>query len=117
MIKGVNPKIKRITQDGPRGYRGTKTIIYHPLHINKLKLIDPETDLPGKVRLGYLETGEQVRVFKKTGSIMSKPKPTMLSFEERHSSKVDGELDTLPEEAMEVTWDTCRVNWLGYLSR
>ncbi len=46
----------------------------HPLHISKVALIDPETGKPTRVRSGYLETGEKVRISKRSGSIIEKYK-------------------------------------------
>lgn len=103
LINQVNPKTKRLAYDGPQGFRGDKITIYHPIYMSHIKLIDPSTDKPGKVSIGYLENGESVRIFKKTGSILNKPPLPFKRYAEKYADRVIGPFDTSPEETMNVT--------------
>ena len=102
LTKDVNPKTKRLAFDSSLGFRGDKVTIYHPIYMAYVKLIDPSTDKPGKVTIGYLENGDCVRVFKKTGSILPKPPLPFKKYDEKFADRVIGPLDTVPEEVMNV---------------
>ena len=102
MVEDVNLKKKRTPIDGGEFSRGQIRIITHPLPIGYVSLIDPETNLPGKVDIGFKEDGSKVRIFKKTGSILELPERMIPSYSQRHSDKVDGPLDTPSDIAHEV---------------
>ena len=67
-------------------------------------LVDPKTDEPTTVRLGYLEDGTKVRVSKKTGTIIPLPRLREKAIEEFRRNYKPGPLDTLPDKVMEVTY-------------
>ena len=74
----------------------------HSISMSKIKLIDPETDKPGKVFIGYTQEGSRVRVFRKTNSILALPSREHLKYNERVESKVMGQSDTFPIDVLEV---------------
>lgn len=89
----------RFDQDSSK--TGGKEIVNGPVHVHKLRLVDPSTDRPGKVNIGYLEDGQKVRVFKNSGTILP-----MVNFvvplEDRYKDREDGPFDTPPEQTLEV---------------
>lgn len=68
----------------------------HPIWYGQVNLVDPSTNKPTQVKLGYLEDGTQVRVSKSTGVIIPKPSFAHMKYENKHLEKVDGSMDTLP---------------------
>ena len=75
-----------------------------PVHVSKVSLIDPELNVPTRVKVGYLDDGTKVRVSTKTGSIISKPDRSDLKYINRTREKEAGDLDTLPEDVLLKTY-------------
>lgn len=97
MVEGINAKLKRVKGSVEDEQRGGIKVIYHPVHISRLALIDPVLDKPCRIKFGYLEDGSRVRVSKKTGSILPKPKLPEFKYAFRNKDKVDGIKDTTKE--------------------
>ena len=98
-VMGINEHIRR---NRNKRDPNSKEMVRLKIPYNSVKLIDPETDRPGKVMVGYTDEGERVRVFKNTGSILQTPKKMGISFTDRISEKVPGQLDTSPENVHKV---------------
>mgnify|MGYP000450973083 FL=1 len=72
LVEGVNMKFKQVRDE--EMVTRVKTVQQeHPIHISNVALIDPELDIPTRIKYGYLEDGTKVRVSKKSGSIIPKP--------------------------------------------
>ena len=54
--------------------------------------------------MGFLATGEKVRISKKSGSIIQKPENPMYSRDFRNKDKIDGPRDTSTQKVLEVTY-------------
>ena len=76
----------------------------HPVHVSKVSLIDPETGKATRVRKGFLESGDTVRISKKSGLIIEKNKKPAYQVKVRNKNKVDGVKDTPPQKMLEVTY-------------
>ena len=70
------------------------------MHVSKVSLIDPELNVPTRIKVGYLDDGSKVRVSTKTGSIITKPDRSDLKYINRTRDKEAGDLDTLPEDVL-----------------
>jgi len=64
-----------------------------------VSLIDPKLDVPTRIRWGFLEDGTRVRVSKKSGTVMPKPKT------EKPEPQKAGPLDTPQEFVLKKTFD------------
>lgn len=73
MVEGINKKLKKVKSSIEEEIKGGIKIIYHPLHVSTLALIDPVYDKPTRIKFGFLQDGKRVRVSKKSGSIIEKP--------------------------------------------
>ena len=65
-----------------------------PIPYGSVQLVDPATNKPTKVKIGYLEDGTKVRVGLETGSVIPVPKYEHLKYEVRYQNKPEGPLDT-----------------------
>ena len=70
-----------------------------PVHVSNVALIDPDLNVPTRIRTGYLEDGSKVRVSKKTGAIIPKPDRSNKTYLARTKDFKAGPLDT-PAEAV-----------------
>jgi len=68
-----------------------------PIHVSNVALIDPQLDVPVKIKAGFLDDGTRVRVSKKSGAILAKPDRSHLSYINRTKKKQDGPNDTKAE--------------------
>ncbi len=57
-------------------------------------LIDPSTNKPTSVKIGYLEDGSKVRVSLSTGTVIPFPNYDHLKYENKYQNKPEGPLDT-----------------------
>lgn len=114
IVEGVNLREVKIKFHEDNTLIGSKTLVTAPVHIHKLRLIDPSTDRPGKVDLGYLEDGSRVRVFRGTGTVLPIVN-SLVPYEERHKDREDGPFDTPGEQALEVGFTRSRIK--GRISR
>ena len=103
VVSGVNLKFKKV-QDEEMIQR-TKTLQKeHPIHISNVSLVDPDLNVPRRVKSGYLEDGSRVRVSKKSGAIIPKPDRSTLTYLARTKDKKPGPLDTKPEHVLKKTY-------------
>ncbi len=45
----------------------------YPVHVSNVQLVCPETNEATKIYYGFLETGEKVRIAKRSGAVIPKP--------------------------------------------
>lgn len=60
--------------------------------------------MPTRVRFGYTEEGDKVRISKKSGSIIEKKMSPGYDPLVRNKNKVDGVKDTPSDKVLEVTY-------------
>ena len=75
-----------------------------PIHVSNVALIDPEYNLPTRIKYGFLEDGTKVRISKKSGSIIPKPDKSHLTYIERTKNFKDGPNDTPKELVLTKTY-------------
>ena len=76
----------------------------HPIHVSNVALIDPELSIPTRIKIGFLEDGQRVRVSKKTGAIIPKPDRSNLTYLARTKDMKTGPMDTVPEDVHKKTY-------------
>ena len=75
-----------------------------PVHVSNVALIDPELNKPTRIKIGYLEDGQKVRVSKKSGAIIPKPERTNLTYIARTKDYKPGPLDTPADAVLKKTY-------------
>ena len=78
-----------------------------PVHYSRVALIDPSDSKPCKTQWKFEEDGTRVRVSKRTGTVIPKPKHEW-KLKELHKSA--GAKDTDPEFVSQVTFDPQTLN-------
>lgn len=76
----------------------------HPVHVSNVSLIDPDLNVPTRVRIGYLEDGQKVRVSKKSGAIIAKPDRSNMTYAARTKDLKQGPLDSGAEAVLKKTY-------------
>ena len=103
LVAGINMKFKQVDDD--EGVTRKKTVQQeHPIHVSNVALIDPDLNVPTRIRIGYLEDGTKVRVSKKSGAIIPKPDRSNLTYQNRTKDLKAGPLDTPPEAVLKKTY-------------
>jgi large subunit ribosomal protein L24 len=103
LVAGVNLKNKKV--DDEEMVRRRKTVQKEgPIHVSNVSLIDPETARPTRIRYGFLEDGEKVRIAKRSGALIPKPDRSNLTYMNRTKGKQPGPNDTKPEDVLEKTY-------------
>ena len=59
----------------------------YPIHISTVSLIDPEQNVPTRIKYGFLEDGSKVRVSKKSGAVIPKPERLEMKYATRVMKK------------------------------
>ena len=96
LVENVNMKFKQVEDD--EGVTRKKTVQQeHPIHVSNVALIDPDLNVPTRIRIGYLEDGTKVRVSKKSGAIVPKPDRSNLTYAMRNKDYKSGPNDTTPD--------------------
>ena len=103
VVQGVNLKFKTV-QDDEMVTRKKTLQKEHPVHISNVSLIDPDLNIPTRIKTGYLEDGTKVRVSKKTGAIIPKPDRSNLTYQARTKDKVAGPHDTPSKYVLQKTY-------------
>ena len=75
-----------------------------PIHVSNVGLIDPEYNMPTRIKYGFLEDGTKVRISKKSGSIIPKPDRSDKKYIERTKNFKQGPNDTPSEVVLEKTY-------------
>lgn len=76
----------------------------HPVHVSNVALIDPELNIPTRIKTGYLEDGSKVRVSKKSGAIIPKPDRSNMTYLARTKDYKPGPLDTTGDAVLKKTY-------------
>ena len=74
------------------------------MHVSNVALIDPNLNVPTRIKIGYLEDGQKVRVSKKSGAIIPKPDRSHLTYLQRTKDTKPGPLDTPKEAVLNKTY-------------
>lgn len=98
----VNMKRQKASDDG-ESTGGSKPVL-GTIHYSNVNLIDPESGLPTRISYGFLEDGSKVRVSKRSGHIIERPKREEYTYASRNKNRIDGLLDTQPDKVLEVTY-------------
>lgn len=102
IVEGVNMGTRNIKGDKDRGIPGRSLQVERTMHSSNVQLIDPVTGAPTRIIRKYLQTGEKVRIAKKSGAII--PRPDILNFRKRPINSIVTEDDTSEDDAWEVTY-------------
>ena len=102
IVEGVNMGIRNIKGDKDRGIQGRTITKERTIHYSNVNLVDPVHGVPTRVNKKYLETGEKVRIAKKSGAII--PRPDILTFRKRPVNSVVSESCTAEDDAWEITY-------------
>ena len=76
-----------------------------PIPYNTVQLIDPASNKPTRVKIGYLEDGTKVRVGLESGSIIPVPSYEHMKYETKYQNKPEGPLDTPVSLAHRLTYN------------
>lgn len=102
VVDGVNIKFKNTRNKDDTVER--KPISY-PVHVSKVSLIDPEKKVATRISYGFLkDSGEKVRVAKKSGAIIPKPNRDNMARAVRGKNRELGIKDTPAAKVLEVTY-------------
>lgn len=99
--------MKKGTQDPKAKQQHKYTYAPSPIHYSKVALIDPSDSKPCKIQWKFEENGNRVRVSKRTGTIIPKPKH---EFKLKELHKSAGAKDTDPDTVQQVTFDPATLN-------
>ena len=102
VVEGVNMRPRRIKGDQERGIKGLTVQREQAVHYSKVNLVDPVTGLPTRVTRKILESGEKVRVAKRSGAVI--PRPEILSIRKRPVNATVTESCTPDAAAWEITY-------------
>lgn len=102
IVEGVNMGTRNIKGDKDRGIPGRSIQIERTMHASNVQLVDPVTGGPTRIYKKYLDTGEKVRIAKKSGAII--PRPEILSFRKRPINSIITESDTAEDDVWAVTY-------------
>lgn len=104
LVEGINQQVNPIKalQSERQGLEPER--FDQPLWYGQVNLVDPSTNKPTKIMIGYLEDGSPVRVCKDSGVILPKPSFEHMKYENKHKNKVDGAMDTVSSKVFEITY-------------
>ena len=101
LVEGVNMHQKREKGDPERGIKPRVFDVERSMPYSDVNLVCPVTQKPTRIYRKRLDTGEIVRVSKRSGAIIPKVGYVRSSM----TSKVVTPSDTLEDDAWEVTWE------------
>ncbi len=78
-VQGVNVAKKHIKRGHPKSPQGGRLEVEMPLYVNKVALIDPESDKPTRVGFRYLDDGSKERYAKRSGASLGLVSPAKAS--------------------------------------
>ena len=73
------------------------------IHYSNVSLLDPVQNVPTRIIKKYLDSGEKVRIAKKSGAII--PRPEILNFRRRPVNSVVTESCTSEDDAWELSYN------------
>lgn len=101
-VEGVNMGKRLIKGDKDRGIPGKVIMKERAVHYSNVNLVDPVSGAPTRINRTYLETGEKVRIAKKSGAII--PRPDILTFRKKPISSLVSDSCTTEDNVWEVTY-------------
>lgn len=102
IVEGVNVCPRNIRGDKDRGIQAKTIMKERTMHYSNVNLVDPIQGVPTRTFKKILETGEKVRVSKKSGAII--PRPEILTFRKRPINSTVTESCTAEDDAWEITY-------------
>jgi large subunit ribosomal protein L24 len=102
IVEGVNMGVKNIKGDKDRGIPGRTIMKERTMHYSNVNLVDPVQGGPTRINRKFLETGEKVRIAKKSGAII--PRPEILSFRKRPVNSIVTESCTAEDDVWEISY-------------
>lgn len=102
IVEGVNMGVRTIKGDKDRGIQGRTIQKERTLHYSNVNLVDPVHGVPTRVNKKILDTGEKVRISKKSGAII--PRPEILTFRRRPVNSVVTESCTSEDDAWAISY-------------
>lgn len=93
---------RNIKGDKDRGIAGRSIQTERAMHASNVQLVDPVTGGPTRIIRKYLQTGEKVRIAKRSGAII--PRPEILTFRKRPVNSIVTESDTAEKDAWETSY-------------
>lgn len=103
IVEGVNMGPRNIKGDKDRGIPGKVIMKERTIHYSNVSLVDPVQNVPTRIIKKFLETGEKVRISKKSGAII--PRPEILEFRKKPINSVVTESCTSEDDAWKITYD------------
>lgn len=102
IVEGVNMGPKQIKGDKDRGIQGRTIMKERTIHYSNVNLVDPVQGVPTRVFRKILDSGEKVRIAKKSGAII--PRPEILRMRRRPINSQVTESCTAEEDAWEISY-------------
>jgi large subunit ribosomal protein L24 len=102
LVEGVNMGPRNIKGDKDRGIPGKVIMKERTIHYSNVNLVDPVQGVPTRIVKKILDTGEKVRIAKKSGAII--PRPEILSFRKKPVNSVVTASCTSEDDAWEITY-------------
>lgn len=99
--------MKKGTTDPNAKQQHKYTFAPSPVHYSRVALIDPSDSKPCKIQWKFTEDGSRVRVSKRTGTVIPKPKH---EFKLKELHKSAGAKDTDAEVVSQATFDPDTLN-------
>lgn len=101
IVEGVNMGTRNIKGDKDKGIPGRVIMKERTIHYSNVNLVDPIQNVPTRIIKKYLESGEKVRISKKSGAII--PRPELLTFRKKPVNSIVTESCTSESDAWEIT--------------
>eukprot|EP00934_Nitzschia_sp_Nitz4_P004127 Nitzschia sp. Nitz4//scaffold66_size103028//43944//44480//NITZ4_004497-RA/size103028-processed-gene-0.5-mRNA-1//1//CDS//3329556347//4117//frame0 len=102
IVEGVNMAPRNIRGDKDRGIQAKTIMKERTMHYSNVNLVDPVQGVPTRISKRILESGEKVRISKKSGAII--PRPDILTYRKRPINATVTESCTSEDAAWEVTY-------------
>ncbi|KAL3893509.1 MAG: hypothetical protein SGARI_008135 [Bacillariaceae sp.] len=93
---------RNIKGDKDRGVPGKVIMKERTIHYSNVSLVDPVQNVPTRITRKYLETGEKVRISKKSGAII--PRPDVLEFRKKPLNSIVTDSCTAEDAAWAITY-------------
>ena len=103
IVEGVNMAPRNIKGDKDRGIQGRTIMKERSIHYSNVNLVDPVQGVPTRITKRILETGEKVRISKKSGAII--PRPDILKFRRKPVNSIVTDSCTSEDDVWEVTYE------------
>ena len=102
IVEGINLGPRHIKGDKDRGIQSRTIMKERTIHYSNVNLVDPIQGVPTRVYRTVLDSGDKVRISKKSGAII--PRPEILKMRRRPVNAIVTESCTLEEDVWEITY-------------